>query len=337
MNQFESLKKVLSDLPEFRYKQAYKALFIDLCDDWSQVSVLPIQTRENLSKTFPIIKSDRVIFSKSEDSQTDKILIKLDDGSLVESVLMKYGTQRNTVCVSTQVGCAMGCAFCATGKLGLSRNLTDYEIVQQVLIFSRHLKQLDQRVSNVVFMGMGEPFENYDNVISAVRILNDHDGLNIGARKISISTCGLVPEILKFTNEDLEVNLAISLHSADQQKREEFMPIAHKYSIEQLIDSIDTYIRSTNRKVMIEYILLKGVNDSKEDSIDLVKLLKGKLCMVNLIGYNETGEYESPERSTIEDFKQVLLKGGLEVTQRYRFGSDIKAACGQLAASNKNI
>lgn len=327
------LRELLSEYPEFRYRQAYKALFVDQYDNWNDVSVLPKDLRLLLGSKFHIIPNENVNFSKSGDSDTEKILIQLDDGAYIESVLMKYGDIRNTVCVSTQVGCAMGCAFCATGKLGLTRNLTAWEIVQQVLIFSRKMKKNDQRISNVVFMGMGEPFENYEHVMSAIRILNDHDGMDIGARKISISTCGLIPEINRFAKEGLEVNLAISLHAADQEKRKKIMPIATKYPIKELMNATDEYISRTNRKVMIEYILLKGINDTKDDAVELVNLLKGKLCMVNLISYNETGSFDPPEESVVKKFKDILSKGGLEVTQRYRFGSDIKAACGQLAAT----
>ncbi len=350
MYQIEQIRTLLKDYPEYRYKQVYKFLFHDLISNWSEATSLPKELINLLQEFLTIIGENSISLKQSFDKNTEKILITLEDGQKIESVLMKMvsvkgkstkdqndkivtqkSRTRNTVCVSTQVGCAMGCAFCATGKLGIKRNLTDLEIVNQVLIFGRQLKKNNDKVTNVVFMGMGEPFENYENVISAVKILNDNEGLNIGSRKISISTCGIVPQIYKFADEELQVNLAISLHSANQEKREKFMPIAYKYNLEDLMKSIDYYIEKTNRKVMFEYILLNGINDTENDARELANLLYGKLCMVNLINYNDTGEFQPSLNNDILRFKNILLQGGIEVTQRYRFGHDIKASCGQLA------
>ncbi|MDO8424495.1 MAG: 23S rRNA (adenine(2503)-C(2))-methyltransferase RlmN, partial [bacterium] len=238
---------------------------------------------------------------------------------------------RNTVCVSSQVGCPLKCLFCATGKIGFKRNLESWEIVQQVLFFSRILKKESKRVSNIVFMGMGEPFLNYDNVLSAVRILNDKDGLNIGARHISISTAGLVEGIEKLAKENLELNLAVSLHAPSDILRKAIMPIAKQYSIGEILKAVDDYIGITRRRVMFEYIMIEDFNDSPLHAKSLAKLMKKPLYFVNLISYNPTGELNPSPGVKIKKFKEILEKEGIIVTQRYRFGQDIKAACGQLA------
>ncbi len=232
----------------------------------------------------------------------------------------------------------MACDFCATGKMGLKRNLNSDEILMQVLLFARKLKQLKQRVSNIVFMGMGEPMLNYKNIIETVHTLNDNDGLNIAARKISISTCGIIPGIEKLAEEPLQLNLAISLHAPSDNLRSSIMPVNKSFNIERTLSAVKKYIQKTSRKVMIEYILLKDINDSQEQAIELAQILKkylGNLFMINLIVYNATsGKYKSPTKQNKSIFKETLEQQGLTVTQRYRLGHDIDGACGQLATKS---
>jgi len=326
------LKKVLEKEPEYRLKQAKEAVFKNLIENWSEAKNLPSCLRNNLKQECLLkIKGDT-----KEDGDTKKAIIVLKDGNKIESVLMKHIGKRNTVCVSSQVGCPMGCVFCATGSMGFERNLTVEEIVNQVLFFARLLKTKNQRVSNVVFMGMGEPFLNYDNVLNAIRVLNDKEGLDIGARKISISTCGIVTGIKKLAKENIQVNLALSLHAPDNNLRSKLMPVNKKYPLEKVMCAIDEYIKKTSRQVMFEYLLLKGINDSKEHAKELAKLLYKPLHFVNLIIYNPADKegMEPSDPKTIKEFKEVLEKSGVPVSQRYRFGGEIKAACGQLALRN---
>ncbi|MCK9445559.1 23S rRNA (adenine(2503)-C(2))-methyltransferase RlmN [bacterium] len=242
---------------------------------------------------------------------------------------MKHTDDRSTVCVSSQVGCPLACSFCATGTMGLKRNLTAEEIVMQVLLFARVCK-----VTNIVFMGMGEPFLNYDNVMSAIRMLNSAEYFNIGSRKISVSTSGIIEGIEKFANEDLQVNLSISLHAPNNKLRSQLMPINKKYSLEKVIEAVDNYIIKTNRKVMFEYLMIVGENDSLECARELALLMKKPLYMVNLIVYNPTGKFKASDSKTIKKFKDYLEGEGIFTTQRYEFGRGIKAACGQLVVEN---
>jgi 23S rRNA (adenine2503-C2)-methyltransferase len=250
---------------------------------------------------------------------------------------MRYENGRNTICVSSQVGCPLGCLFCATGRMGFKRNLETDEIIEQILFFARYLKKENESVSNVVFMGMGEPFLNYDNVMAAVRIINDQkQGFGIGSRHISVSTVGITEGIKKLSDEPLQVNLAISLHAANNELRSKIVPANKKYPIEKIMASVKRYLAKTGRKVMFEYIMIKDLNDSPVEARELsslIKNLKTKLCMVNLISYNPTGLFTPSPHSTIKKFKDILHKEGIEVTQRFRFGRDIRGACGQLAGN----
>jgi len=218
--------------------------------------------------------------------------------------------------------------------MGFKRNLTVSEIIEQVLYFQRLLKKHNDSVKNIVFMGMGEPMLNYENVISAIKILNDKDAFNIGARKISISTCGIVNGINKLGDENIQSNLAISLHAPNDKIRSKIMPINNKDNIESILKAVKNYIKTTNRKVMFEYALIDGINDSEKNALELAKLMKNKLFMVNLIKYNKTGVYKSPKTEVIKKFKDILIKNGVNVTERYRFGEEINAACGQLAGKS---
>jgi len=337
-----NLEKVLEDEPRYRLKQARKAVFKNFISDWSEAIFFTKDLREKLNKECPLgIKAD-VLVSKREDSVKARITLK--DNLQIESVLMKHLDGRNTVCVSSQVGCPLGCLFCATGRMGFKRNLTSDEIIEQVIFFNRWLK-IDrhrvsiqaQRVTNVTYMGMGEPFLNYDNVLRAIRILNDKEYFDIGARLISVSTAGIIEAIKKFSEEGLQVNLAISLHAPNDKLRKSLMPIDKKYPLEAVLKAVDGYIKKTNRQVMFEYVFIKGVNDSDECARELAKLVKKPLYYVNLILYNATpsagsgqaGIFKPSTSERVEKFKAILKKNKIVFSQRYRFGDDIQAACGQ--------
>ncbi len=324
----------MASCPAFRMRQVYKAIFHDLAGSWEEVSVLPKNLRESLGKEAPLtIDAD---ISEAKDGNSAKALVDLGD-TKVETVLMRHKDGRNTVCVSTQAGCKMGCDFCLTGKMGFSRGLSYQEIVEQVLVFARYLKSKKTGVTNVVLMGMGEPFDNYDESMKAVRFLNDKETMNIGARRMSISTVGLVEGINKLASDPLQVNLAVSFHASNDHLRNKLMPISRVYPLKTLMRSVASYLQKTNRKVLIEYIMLKKVNDKNEQAHELAHLLKNGLSgpfAVNLISYNQTGKYQPSDASRIKKFKDILEGHGLEVVQRYKFGRDIKAACGQLAGSH---
>jgi 23S rRNA (adenine2503-C2)-methyltransferase len=328
------LDKILSGEPKYRSKQIQQAIFRDLVGDWEEVKTLPKQLRENLQKNCPLDINAQIFHSR--DGRTSKALVILVDGNKIETVLMRHEGDRHTACVSCQVGCPLACTFCATGRLGLKRNLTADEIVEQVLLWNRVLKGLGEkdRITNVVYMGMGEPFLNYSNVMSSIQTLNNKDGLNIGARKISISTSGIVPKIKKLALENIQVNLALSLHAPNDALRSQLMPVNKHFPLATVMDAIDYYISKTNRKVMFEYLMIDGVNDSLDQAKELAVLLKRPLVMVNLIAYNPTNAYQPAKTKNIQIFKEYLEKEGLFVIQRFTFGQDIKAACGQLALEN---
>jgi 23S rRNA (adenine2503-C2)-methyltransferase len=233
------------------------------------------------------------------------------------------------------VGCLMHCAFCATGEMGLTRKLTTDEIIEQVLFFARLLKKENSRVSGIVFMGMGEPMLNYDNVMAAVKIMQSPEGFGIGARHISISTCGIFEGIKKLADESLPINLAISLHASNDVVRRQLMPIARTYEVKDLLAVVDDYIYKTNRKVMFEYLMIDGLNDFDEQAEELGELMEGRLCMINLIQYNDTGKFTAASHNRMKAFKEILEKHGVDTTIRFRFGRDIKGACGQLATDAK--
>jgi len=331
----EKIKTLLADEPSYRYSQAQKAIFSDMVDSWQSATALPQKIRDLLEKEVPLEFDFETL--RSVDHSTLKALLEMDDGLVVETVLLRHTTRRghrNTVCVSSQAGCPMGCIFCRTAKAGYERNLTPFEIAGQVLFFKYFLKNSGDRVSNVVYMGMGEPFLNYSNVISSIRILNDREKFDIGARKISVSTCGIPDKIEKLASENLQVNLAVSLNAATDKLRSSLMPVNNKYSLKILMDAVRKYIEKTNRRVMFEYIMIKGINDSVSHAEGLSLLLRGILCFVNLIPFNGTGEQKTPPEDVINKFRSVLEKNGIAVTQRYSFGQDIFAACGQLVYSN---
>ncbi len=328
------IQEILKDEPKFRSKQVYEAVFSKFIEDWDEATNLPSALRDRLKAEAPLDIKAEVL--ESQNGQSAKAAIEVD-GGVVETVLMKHD-DRNTVCVSSQLGCKLACTFCYTGRHGFVRDLDSYEIVEQVLLFARRLKKTEERVSNIVFMGMGEPFLNYDEVMKAVRFFNDEETFNIGARKISISTVGIIDGIKKFANEPLQLNLAISLHAPNEGIRNEIMPISKNYPFKSLLKAIADYIKKTNRKVMIEYVMLKHINEKEEHALELADVLNrelGKLFVVNLVNYNPTGKYQPADKEDVAAFKRILEKEGIEVVQRHKFGTDIKAACGQLAKDNK--
>lgn len=327
-----ALNEILKDEPKYRLKQIKKAIFSDLIEDWNQATVLPSSLRDKLNQSCPLEIVGKIYNSK--DESTSKAVITLNDKKIIETVLIKHEDGRKTVCVSSQVGCPLACAFCATGQLGFTRSLTASEIVEQVLFWNRYLQSQKEKITNIVFMGMGEPFLNYDEVMKAIRIINEEEGLNIAARKISISTAGLPEQIKKFAGEGLQINLAISLHAPNDDLRIKLMPINKKYPIKEILSAVDYYIEKTNRKVMFEYLMIDGITDSEKSARELAFLLNKPLYMVNLISYNQTDKYKSSSGEKISKFKKILKEKGINVIQRFKFGQDIKGACGQLAGDN---
>ena len=269
-----------------------------------------------------------LILKKDIGKDVCKYLFKLHDDEKIEAVLM-YHDYGISLCISTQVGCNMSCSFCESGRLKKRRNLEVCEMVLQILEIEKDIKN---RISHIVLMGIGEPFDNYDNVIKFINIINDNKGIDIGARHITISTCGIIPKIIEFSNLKLQVNLAISLHAPNNELRNLIMPINKVYSLDNLMNAVKEYINKTNRRVTFEYIMLKGVNDNKECALELCKLLKNMNCYVNLIPYNETNniQYKRSDMNIINEFYDILKKNNICVTIRKEFGGLVSAACGQL-------
>ena len=327
------LKTELIELEEkpFRAEQIFKWLFVDKVKSFDEMTNLSLDLREKSKQNYDICNFEIVKKLESVDS-TKKYLFGLGDKNAIESVLMEYHFGK-TVCVSSQIGCKMGCKFCASTGIPFVRNLTSGEIVEQILAIER---DINDKISNVVFMGIGEPFDNYDNVINAIKILNNQKGLNIGARHISISTSGIVPKIYQFADENVQCTLSISLHSANNETRSSMMPVNKAYNIEELIKACKYYIEKTNKRISFEYALAKDNNDNKRDADELVKLLHGMLCHVNLIPINkiENGKYIKSSNENIIKFRDYLNSKGITATIRRELGSDIDAACGQLRRKN---
>ena len=343
-----NLSKIIAKEPKYRYQQINKFIFQDYISSWEEASNLPKELRSKLTNECPLEIQAEVITDK-KNNKTQKALITLDDKEVIETVLIKQGGPdfsknnqtdkdgfRYTVCVSTQVGCPLNCSFCATGQSGFRRNLRAEEIVEQVIFWQRRLKEKREKIDNVVFMGMGEPFLNYLEFIKAVKFINNPETINMGARRLSVSTVGIIEGIKRLSGEKLQINLAISLHAANDELRQKLMPVAKTNSLANLFKTTDDYIKKTGRRVMLEYMLIKGVNDSLEEAKNLVKLLTNKsLYLVNLIPYNETGSFQPSSRETVENFKKYLEDFKIPVTKRLSFGLDITAACGQLRLKNK--
>jgi 23S rRNA (adenine2503-C2)-methyltransferase len=330
----EELETVFTEwgYPAYRARQLWHGLYRQLWASVEQFTTLPKHMQTQLQRGFLFSHLAPVQSLNSTDGQTRKTLFKLPDGQAIEAVLMTYN-KRNTLCISTQAGCAMGCVFCATGQMGFRRNLSKGEIIEQVLFYARQLETTGEKVTNVVVMGMGEPFHNYDATLAAIDQLNHPGGFNFGARRFTISTVGLVPAILRFAREKRQVNLAISLHAAEDNLRSSMLPINKKYPLDQLMDACRQYISLTGRRITFEWALIDGVNDSIEQAENLSGLLKGLLCHVNLIPLNPTQGYNATGSSveTVKAFQAVLDQHHIPCTIRIRRGIDIQAGCGQLA------
>ena len=315
--------------PRFRVKQIVQWVYEKGATDFAQMTNLPIKLREQLAQhfCFGFLKVDTEQISQDG---TRKRLYRLQDNKLIESVLMPYKDGRRTACISSQAGCAMGCKFCATGQMGFARHLTAEEIFEQAQLFSQELQQQGERLSNIVLMGMGEPFHNYDAVIEAIHLLKER--LGIGARRITVSTVGLAPKIRAFAEEGLQVKLAISLHSTLDVERTAIMPINRKYPIEELMSACRAFVESTNRRITFEYALINGQNDTPEEATRLRNLLSGLMCHVNVIPLNPTAGYEGEpsDPARVQTFIDILEQGGIPATIRVRRGIDIDAGCGQL-------
>lgn len=313
----------------FKATQIYEWLYDKRVKSFDEMTNLKKELICKLKDNFYI--GSITIVKKQENESTIKYLFKLEDDNHIEAVVMKHN-YGNSVCVSSQIGCNMGCAFCESGRLKKVRNLHASEMVEQILAIESDAKI---RLSSVVVMGIGEPFDNYDNLIAFLKIINDPKGLAIGARHITVSTSGIVPKIKEFADLPLQINLAISLHAPNDLIRNKIMPINKVYSVDTLLDAICYYIAKTNRRVTIEYVMLKGVNDSDEYAYELVNLLRGLNVYVNLIPYNETShlEFKKSFNSRKDSFFEILNKNGITVTVRREFGGNIDAACGQLRAS----
>lgn len=322
--------------PKYRAEQIWTAIYKTFRTSPEEITTLPKDFREKLDQVFSFQALNPVREIQSADQLTTKTLFRLQDGNLIEAVLMFY-EDRRTLCISSQSGCGIGCSFCATGQMGFRRNLSSGEIVAQVLYYARYLDEMDENVTNVVVMGMGEPFQNYDNVISALNRLNDPKALGLGARRFTISTVGLVPKIIQFADEGYQYNLAISLHTVDDELRSRLIPINNKYSVNNLISACRYYVRKTSRRVTFEYALIQGVNDSTEDAIALANKLRGMICHVNVIQLNPTKEFNEQGSSTerAKSFCATLEANNIPCTIRLRRGIEIQAGCGQLATDEE--
>ncbi|MDR1782584.1 MAG: 23S rRNA (adenine(2503)-C(2))-methyltransferase RlmN [Bacilli bacterium] len=335
----DDLEKLMININEKKYraKQLFEWLYRKRISSFFEMTNLNKNLINYLSDNFIIelIKEEQVLIS---NDGTKKYLFKLSDNNVIETVLMKY-EHGYSVCVSSQVGCNMGCLFCASGKLKKVRDLSAGEIVMQILYIQKELDLIDERISNVVVMGIGEPFDNYDNVIKFIQIINHDIGLAIGARHISVSTCGLLDKINKFSKLNLQVNLAVSLHSAIDKKRNEIMPINYRYNLNELKECLLNYQLKTNRRITFEYILLKGFNDKVEDVLAIKKFLKGLNAYINIIPFNDINDkrFKSIKRNDCYYFYQKLKDENINVTIRKDFGNDIAAACGQLRAKKEEM
>ena len=331
----EDLEKYFIDNNEKKFKalQVYEWLYDKRLSSFFEMSNIKKELQEKLNNDFSMkmIK----IQKKQEDNLTKKYLFKLEDDNFVEAVLMEhdYGL---SICVSSEVGCNMACAFCESGRLKKVRNLQSYEMVEQILLVE---KDINKRISSVVIMGIGEPLDNYDNVMDFFKVINDPKGIAIGARHITLSTCGIIPKIKQLSQEKLQINLAISLHAPNTQLRDKIMPVNKVYNLRELITTIREYIEATNRRVTIEYVMLNNINDNESHALELAALLKGMNVYVNLIPYNETNhlEFKKSSKQNIMKFYDTLKKRGINVTIRKEFGGKIDAACGQLRSKEVEL
>lgn len=329
----KELKEELINFGEkpFRAEQIFKWIYQEKVKSFDDMTNLSLELRGKLKNNYTMCNFNIIKKQESKDG-TIKYLFDVLDGNAIETVLMRYH-HGNSICVSSQIGCKMGCKFCASTGIKFARNLTSGEIAEQILAVEQ---DTGERISNVVFMGIGEPLDNYDNVVNAIRIINNPKGLNIGARHISISTSGLVPKIYQLAEENIQCTLSISLHATNNEKRSKMMPVNNRYPIEELIKACKDYIEKTHRRISFEYALAKDNNDNLEDAKKLVKLLRGMNCHVNLIPINkiENGKFDKSSNENIMRFRDYLNEHGIVATIRRELGSDIDAACGQLRRKN---
>lgn len=311
----------------FRARQVYQWMHVKQAASFAEMTNISKALQEKLSQTCELTVLQKQLVQRSRDG-TAKYLFALADGNMIESVRMKY-KHGNSVCISSQAGCRMGCRFCASALGGLARNLTPAEMLDQIY---RIQADIGERVSHVVVMGTGEPLDNYDNLLKFLELLTDEQGLHISQRNITVSTCGIVPNMRRLAEEKLQITLAVSLHASSQQKRLELMPVANKYEIEELLEACREYFAKTGRRITFEYSLVGGVNDKTEDAVQLAALIKNMNCHVNLIPVNpiEERDYVQSGKRAVAEFKEKLEKYGITVTVRREMGRDIDGACGQL-------
>jgi 23S rRNA (adenine2503-C2)-methyltransferase len=324
--------------PAYRARQVWQGLYQSLWSQADQFTPLSAVLRQKLGASFAFSHLTPGPILDSSDHQTRKTMFTLPDGYAIEAVLMRYGKSgaaktRRTLCISTQAGCAMGCVFCATGQMGFKRHLTSGEIIEQILFYARQLQPLGEKVTNVVLMGMGEPFHNYEATMQAIDRLGDAQGFNFGARRFTISTVGLVPMIRRFANEHCQVNLAVSLHAVQDELRQSMLPVNKRYPVDELLSACREYVDKTNRRITFEWALINGVNDSVDQARLLGERLRGLLCHVNLIPLNPTQGYagQGSTQERAKAFTTELARFGIPCTLRLRRGIDIQAGCGQLA------
>ncbi len=327
---YDLLEKQLINIVEKKYniKQIFEWIHKKNVLNFKEMTNISLEKRKELESIYEFTKFELIKRFDSKLDETKKYLFMLEDNNIIESVFLKY-SYGNTACISSQVGCKMGCKFCASTKNGLIRNLSVGEMLGQIY---RIQTDTNEKINNIVIMGTGEPLENYDNVINFIRIVNSEMGQNISLRKITLSTCGVIKGIYKLAKEGLPITLAISLHAAEQEKREKIIPSAKKFKLPELIKACDYYVEETNRRMTFEYIMIENFNDTLQDAYALSKLLKNKLCNINLIPYNfvKENDMKPSQNYNINRFKKILLKNGLNATVRRELGSDINAACGQL-------
>ncbi|MHB8806385.1 MAG: 23S rRNA (adenine(2503)-C(2))-methyltransferase RlmN [Anaerolineaceae bacterium] len=318
--------------PDFRCDQVWHGLFVSYFDAWDKFTVLPLELRQQLAQDFIISPLREIDCIQSPDGFTKKVLFQLSGGNPLESVLMHYD-DRISICISSQSGCTIGCKFCATGKLGWKQDLSSGEIVAQILYFAKELNEDQQKLTNIVIMGMGEPFLNYEQIKEAILTMHAPDGLNIGSRRITVSTIGIPQQIIQFAHDFSQVNLAVSLHAPTNEQRTTLIPINKKFPIEEIISAVKEYISMTNRRVTFEYVMIAGFNDNAEDANQLGRVLQGLLCHVNLIPLNNTEHFDHnpPSHEKIENFQKILNDHHIPATIRFSKGTQIRAGCGQLA------
>ncbi|NDJ54189.1 MAG: 23S rRNA (adenine(2503)-C(2))-methyltransferase RlmN [Chloroflexi bacterium] len=318
--------------PGYRAEQIWRWLYTQKVTRFEEMANLPPDLRDDLTNQAVIGGLETVREILSADGETTKYLFQLPDGQTIETVLMEYDGQRRTACISTQAGCAMGCVFCATGQMGFARHLSSGEIVEQALYVARQLEAQGERLSNVVLMGMGEPFHNYEASLAAIRRIIDPEGLGIGQRHVTISTVGMVPAIRRFAAEGLQVRLAISLHAATDEERSALLPVNKRWPLDELIDAVQDYVGQVGRRVTFEWTSIAQENDTPEQAHQLGQLLQGLLCHVNIIPLNPTQGYSGrkPDAARVDEFVSILSSYGVPATVRVRRGIDINAGCGQL-------